>query len=306
METIDYEGLTLRKWTIGASSFLACPERGARLMNWHLRLADGSFRDVIHWPEDADYSQLAKVRGGNPILFPFAGATFDQGEIGFWRDPEGERRAMPQHGFARQGTFAVDELRTDGFSAHFVADAAAQEGYPFKYTFTVEYRFAELHLDVHLTLKNEDKRAIPWSSGHHFYFTLPWHGLGQREDYRIDIPAKKAFRRLDNGQLDEIKPAPKETAFDAPELIERLHCKLKSPESVFGPKSGEEDIRVTFLPPGQPPSPWNTIVTWTESDESPFYCVEPWMGPPNAAEHQHGLHWVGPGESEVFSVRISL
>ena len=40
MEKVSYEGLTLTRWNVGPSSFLAIPERGARLMNWHLTLGD--------------------------------------------------------------------------------------------------------------------------------------------------------------------------------------------------------------------------------------------------------------------------
>lgn len=306
METIDFNGLKLRKWTIGASRFLACPEQGARLMNWHLCMADGSFRDVIHWPEDADYGKFAKVRGGNPILFPFAANTFHKGTKDCWVDPEGEVRPMPQHGFARQGRFEVEGLREDGFAARLVPDEAAHAAYPFRYQFLVEYAFSELRLDVHLSLKNEDDHAIPWSAGHHFYFTLPWHELGDRANYRIEVPARKAFHRTPSGWLEEIKPAPKDGSFDDPDLIERIHTKLRKPEAIFGPKSGEEDIRLSVLPTTEGVSTWGTIVTWTEAADSPFYCVEPWMGLPNAAEHGQGLHWVGPGETGVFSVRIEL
>ena len=54
------------------------------------------------------------------------------------------------------------------------------------------------------------------------------------------------------------------------------------------------------------PLPGATVVTWTEFDDSPFYCVEPWMGPPNSPEHKKGLHWVEPGETESFNVKVSL
>ena len=57
---------------------------------------------------------------------------------------------------------------------------------------------------------------------------------------------------------------------------------------------------------GMRPSPWTALVAWTENDSSPFYCVEPWMGPPNSHDHGKGLHWVDPGESDVFSVTVSL
>jgi len=49
-----------------------------------------------------------------------------------------------------------------------------------------------------------------------------------------------------------------------------------------------------------------TVVTWTEDEKSPFYCIEPWMGPPNAPETKVGLHTVAPGQMQKFYVEIRL
>ncbi len=298
--------MTLRKWSLGASRFLACPERGARLMNWHLQLADGSFRDVIYWPENPQGEDFARIRGGNPILFPFSARSYDQGDLGFWRAADGVRRPMPMHGIARQGIFSIDELRPDGFSAVFVPDEDAHAAYPYRYRFTVDYTFAELSLSVHLTLRNLSEEPIPWSAGHHFYFALPWHENATRADYRIEIPAKKAFRATPTGGLTEVKLVAKEQTFDDPELIDRLHTKLKKAEVNFGPRSGEEDITIAFEPGPNGLPPHATLVTWTATGEPPFYCVEPWMGLPNAVEHKQGLHFVAPGQSETFSIAVRL
>jgi galactose mutarotase-like enzyme len=54
------------------------------------------------------------------------------------------------------------------------------------------------------------------------------------------------------------------------------------------------------------PSPEATFVTWTLADDSPFYCVEPWMGPANAVENKTGLQWVAPGQSQSFIVDIAI
>ena len=70
MEKVSYHGKTLTRWQVGNSTFLALPEHGARLMNWHLSLGDSSVRDILYWPEDANFNDFPKVRGGNPILFP--------------------------------------------------------------------------------------------------------------------------------------------------------------------------------------------------------------------------------------------
>ena len=299
METIKFNNITIRKWQIGSSTFLAWPECGARLMNWHIRMADNSIRDVIHWPENADFAHPAKIRGGNPILFPFSARSYDQGELGYWRATDGQRRPMPMHGFCRDGQFELSTHSEKGFLATFQPSSECKKAYPYDYTFSVQYRFEELALYVDLKLNNHGSTEIPWSPGHHFYFSLPWHANSTRNDYRIVIPAKKALRHLDNGALEPVKIFDQETSFNDPALLDRIHCKLKENSIRFGPKSGEEDITIRI---GQDlkPSPWATFVTWTEAETSPFYCVEPWMSPPNAPEHKNGLSYVEPGKQSVL------
>ena len=274
-------------------------------MHWNIKLANGDVRDVIHWPTDADYSNPAHVRGGNPILFPFCARTFCDGEIHHWRAEDGVKRPMQMHGYARDGEFEAIKTHSKGFSAIFKPDKACQQAYPYDYTFKVAYRFEELAFYVDFELANNGSKHIPWSAGHHFYFTLPWHeGLG-RDDYRVNIPARKGFRQNSKGGLEAYKNFAKVVSPADPELSDLLHCKLKQNQLTFGPKNDEEAVSIQ-IGADQIPPPWTTVVTWSESAEAPFYCVEPWMGPPNSPEHKNGLHFVEPGKTEVFTVAVSL
>jgi galactose mutarotase-like enzyme len=304
METLDYHGQPIRQWRAGPSTYRAWPETGARLMDWTIALAGGRARTVVHWPEDADVAHPAKIRGGNPILFPFAARTFDKGELGFWRAADGVRRPMPMHGFARDGRFVLAEADERGFRAVLEPSPAAQAAYPFDYEFSVAYAFAELSFTIELRLENRGSTPLPWCAGHHFYFRLPWHDGLTRGDYALHIPAKKAFRHAADGHLEPEKNFLPETTFADPTIVDLIRCKLKSNVLTFGPKNGEENLRIRHgVEPV--PAPWAAVVTWTENDASPFYCVEPWMGPPNAPEHKNGLHLVAPGASETFFVEVS-
>ncbi len=60
-----------------ASVLRFAPQAGGRLLSW---IIDGE--EVIHWPENADWSQPARIRGGNPLLFPFLGRHRVDGKIG--------------------------------------------------------------------------------------------------------------------------------------------------------------------------------------------------------------------------------
>lgn len=306
MEKVPYLGQEIMRWQVGTSTFLALPERGARLMHWHVTLGDGSVREVLHWPEVNALDDFHKVRGGNPILFPFCARTFDRGDIHFWRAPDGIRRPMPMHGIARQGNFKRTRCDARGFAAQFEPGPEARAAYPYDYEFTVTYRFEPLGLACEFTLRNLGTQPIPWSAGHHFYFALPWETGAKRSDYSIGIPAGKTLRQdQTNGQL---LPGPALHARESlgnKALIDTFHTALKTNRVSFGP--GDHTSGVTIrLGTAKVPPPEATFVTWTLDDNAPYYCVEPWMGPANAAEHKQGLYWVPPGQTQNFVVEVSV
>lgn len=305
MEKVSHQGHTLTRWRVGSSSFLALPERGARLMNWNVTLGDGSVRDVLYWPERDPEGEFHKVRGGNPILFPFNARTFDAGEIHFWRDPDGVRRPMPMHGLARQGDFQVVRLDERGFAAVFKPGAEARASYPFEYEFTVIYRFAPLGLSCEFVLANNDTRPIPWSAGHHFYFTVPWTEGHTRANYAIRIPATRTLRQDAAGRLVSGPVLKLEEPLNNPALVDTFHLGLRNNAAVFGPIGAPGEIAVR-VGSARVPAPEATFVTWTLAEDSPFYCVEPWMGPANAVENKIGLQWVAPGQSQSFIVDVAI
>ena len=76
-------------------------------------------------------------------------------------------------------------------------------------------------------------------------------------------------------------------------------------EVVFGEKGVPGDVAVRLGSETGPPA-GSAFVTWTQADDSPFYCVEPWMGPANAPETKVGLHLVPPGGRERFTVSVTV
>ena len=306
MEKIPHLGQTLTRWRVGQSTFLALPEKGARLMNWNVTLGDGSVRDVVYWPELSSLDDFYRIRGGNPILFPFNARSYDRGEIHFWRDAAGVRRPMPMHGLARQADFKLTRLDAGGFAAQFVPNAEALACYPFDYEFTVTYRFESFGLTCEFALKNLGAQPLPWSAGHHFYFTVPWSEGSVRSDYLIRIPAAQRLKQdFTNGKLYPGPMLQTDENFANPALSDLIHTQLRNNEVVFGEKGRPGDVVIRLGNAKVPPAD-AAVVTWTESDDAPYYCVEPWMGPPNAPEHKLGLHLVPPGETEIFAVNVTV
>jgi galactose mutarotase-like enzyme len=305
MERIPYLGHTIFRWQVGSSSFLALPEKGARLMNWNFTLGDGSVRDVIHWPEVTSLEDFARIRGGNPILFPFCGRTYDRGEVDHWRHEDGTRLPMPRHGLARQGTFRVTRLDEGGFSALLVPDDAAKAAYPFDYEFTVSYRFETLGFFAEFELTNLGATPMPWSAGHHFYFAVPWTNGLRREDYLLEVPATRTLRHLETGRLvDGPRLNPRELLSNS-NLVDTIFTGLRGHQFAVTERPSGQQLR--FLTGfTNTVSRDAAVVAWTESDRVPYYCIEPWMGPPNSPENKVGLHHVGPGQTQKFFVEVTL
>lgn len=306
MERIPYLGKELLRWQVGRSTFLALPELGARLMNWNLLLGDGTLRDVLYWPELESLDGFAKVRGGNPVLFPFAGRCFDGGELQYWTGPDGVRRPMPMHGLARQGQFRLVRADAGGFSALFVPGPDAKDSYPFDYEFTVDYRFEALGFYVEFALRNLGRTPLPWSAGHHFYFTVPWTEGLSRDNYTVRIPSHRIAKQdAATGKLVDQPHLTAEAKLSNPALLDTIHLNLAGNSAVVTEQGSGNKLTLRIGTAKTPPA-GTAVLTWTEKPESPFFCVEPWMGPPNAPGNKLGMHLVDPGQTQRFLVEVSL
>jgi galactose mutarotase-like enzyme len=307
METIEYQERKIHKWTFGPSTYLFDIGNGCRLMSWYMALAGNNVREVIYWPENPKNQAVGDIYGGNPILFPFAGRCHVDGKTCFLKDPVGQIRPIPQHGFARHSPFELTDIQENRFTAKLLPCEAAKEAYPFSYTLTATYILQDLGFSVELGLTNHDKLPIPWSPGHHFYFTVPWHEGLSRSDYRLHLPAKRSLRHLPDGSLQPEALEKKKTVYplDDPALLNRIHLHLESPECSLNTAGGEEPLYIRFLEPEPLPSA-RSIVTWAPGEGSPYYCVEPWMGPPNSPSHRNGLQFINPGQTSTFTVAVSL
>jgi galactose mutarotase-like enzyme len=285
----------------GASTLRFAPWAGGRLLSWHI---DG--RAVIHWPDEANWSQPARVRGGNPLLFPFLGRHRVDGQIGKWRDAQGVVRDLPMHGFARDLPFAA-QIDDDGRGVRMtLADSeATRTGYPFAFRFEAAYRLADEHtLDVSLTATNTGAEPMPWYAGHHFYFALPH---AQRAQTTLELPPSVRRHQLPDGSISAAEPGDAQYTLDEARIIDRFHVLNPTPPAapvrLIAPGLG----RVVSIDLDRPDSlPWYAVTTWTEAENSDFYCVEPWLGLPDAIHNGLGLRWLAPGATETATLRIRV
>ena len=78
---------------------------------------------------------------------------------------------------------------------------------------------------------------------------------------------------------------------------------MSKPKAEISLLNGEENISISEV--GGPETGTRlTFVSWTKTD-SPFYCIEPWMSPPNATENKT-TRMVAPGARDEFTIEIEL
>jgi galactose mutarotase-like enzyme len=282
------------------ASLQLAPHAGGRLMTWHV-----GGKPVIFWPATPDWTNPAKIRGGNPLLFPFLGRHFVDGEIGKWRDPAGVVHDLPMHGFARNLPFD-HRIDADGHGLRMtlVDNDFTRQGYPFAFRFEAAYRLIDaVTLEVGLTTSNPGEVPLPYYTGHHFYFALPHE---QRGISSVELPRTEMCRQLDDGTITEATPGAPRYMLDDPAIIDHFHCfpgPSEQPVRLVTPGLG----RVVSFDLQCPDSvPWYSVTTWTVDANSDFYCVEPWIGLPDAIHNGRGLRWLAPGKTETASLRMSV
>jgi galactose mutarotase-like enzyme len=284
-----FQGQSVYELSEGSSKVLVAPQAGARLLNWHV-----GDKPVIYWPEEANWSKPAHVRGGNPILFPFAARHMVDGVIGWWLDATGKKRAMPMHGFARDTAFAViEESDPNMLRMRIEATPVTREFYPFDFTFDVVYRLQGTKLESRLEVTNKGTDPMPYYMGHHFYFVVPHT---DRAQWAVKVPCARWGRQSADGSIAERPAASDVTLLTDADLSDRFQIEFKSSEiSILKQKTGQG---VVIDLNGGGNVPWYEATTWTEKADSDFYCLEPWTGLPNAIHHGKGLRYVAPGSKE--------
>jgi len=295
LEQVMFQGQWVSRLCSGDAEVLIDPDQGGRILVWR----KGKW-EILHWPKDADWDHLSHVRGGNPILFPFLGRTFLHGQKGLWVDAQGVVRPAPMHGFARDCSFRVVDGGKDYLHLALSANDTTLACYPFSFRFDLEYRLTGEALETVFRVTNQGGESMPWSGGHHFYFKVP---AGERKEWKLTLPCQEWGRQEFTTGKISTEPAGNPSAFAAnPGWVDRLHLQ-PDPRGVELEHLPSKRRLAFELSPTES-GVWSCVTTWTEKEDSDFFCVEPWTALPNAIHHGRGLRKIAPGQSEKAVCRI--
>lgn len=280
--------------TDSQNKIVVSPDHGARILRW-----EREGREIITWPENADWRRITKVRGGNPVLFPFVARHYVDGKNEFWRDESGTVRPMPQHGFAVNAKFSVIEGGPENSLRMRLVDSEETHSlYPFAFQFDVVVDLLPgSRLEVRFETINTGDHPLPYYAGHHFYFAVPHD---RRADWTLHLPCAEWGQREENGGIIHEKASQDLLRLDDPAAIDRFQIgPRKSKVTLYNAQTGQ---RLDFELDHSGSLPWYVVTTWTESPNSDFYCVEPWLGLPNAIHHGEGLRRLAPGAKEIATL----
>lgn len=172
----------IERWRLveGRSSVEIAPSRGGLVTSF---ISDG---EEVLYLDEATFTDVTKnVRGGVPLLFPFAGKT-----------PPGS--SLPQHGFARRMPWKVTSAVGDDDTARIECELRSTEEtlsfwpHEFHATYAVSLFDDRLMLEWAFTSKNG---AMPLHFGIHPYFRV-----GDKTQVRVDGIKHSSFA---HGEIDE-------------------------------------------------------------------------------------------------------
>ena len=227
-------------------------------------------RDVLFLDRATLEDPAKNVRGGIPILFPFAGKLEDER----FR-PAGTR--MKQHGFGRNQPWAVRAQRADAVRLGLVQDDQTRAQYPYAHDVEYGVQLLPRGLQVELLVHNRGPQPLPVSPGWHPYFRCP---AAAKPQITADVPGLRPAEQFTNDREFDFgveAPVTGRARFDLP---------------------GLGGLSLSFSPA------MRHLQLWSQPGRD-FVCLEPFFGPNNTVNTDRRMD-VPPGQARDFWMRIEL
>lgn len=277
----------------GRARAVIMPQRGGLISSLVLLDRHGVPRELLWLPDTFDANASSWPGGGLPLLFPFAGRVWHQGEL-YKYGLGADAYPMPLHGFSWAKAWDATSDAPDHATLTLRSNESTQQIYPFSFEMALSIKLghthARLNLDIkHLSPCDPKHQKMPVAIGWHPYFAL-----GSAAS--LEIPAKTTHpvTAVGNaGPADSIKTTIGEGPWvlPNPSLASLILSDLVTTTSTLRP-----DPTYSLTITAGPAELMKHVVTWT-NEPAKFHCVEPWMSLPDAVGTQSGCQWVAPGEN---------
>ena len=247
--------------TAGDVTAEVVPARGAIVAALRVGTTDVLYLDRATLDDPAK-----NVRGGIPLLFPFAGKLVDETFA-----LTGTK--MKQHGFGRNRAWTVAERTTSSVRMTLSADAETRAQWPYEFVAEQTVLVLPRGLQIELAIAAGDQ-PLPVSPGWHPYFATT-----DKTAVRGDVAG------FDPGKLAADQEFDFGTA--APQLG---RARFSVP--------GLGELRMAFSPE------LRHLQFWSQPGK-PFICLEPFHGPAGTVNTDRRA-WVPAHEARTFWLRLEL
>lgn len=224
--------------------------------------------DVLYLDRATLEDPAKNVRGGIPLLFPFAGKLVDETFA-----LTGTK--MKQHGFGRNRAWQVAERDAASLRMTLAADAETRAQWPYEFTAHHAVMIVPRGVQLELTIVAADQ-ALPVSPGWHPYFAL---AAADKAGVRGDVAGLSPERLGDATEFDFGVPAPRDG---------RSRFSL--------PHGGA--LRLDASPE------LRHLQFWSQPGK-PFICIEPFFGPAGTINTEH-RGWIPAGEARTYWMRVRV
>ncbi|OGT51285.1 MAG: hypothetical protein A3E84_04225 [Gammaproteobacteria bacterium RIFCSPHIGHO2_12_FULL_42_13] len=292
----------MQRYTITASDqktqATVVPERGGWVSSIIFPFASGA-REILYQHPYAWDPVIKDLLGGAPFLFPVCARISRNNQEGMYLF-DGKQYHLKIHGFSWYQAWQVAQADDQSIEMVLKDSAETLQRYPFKFEVRLKYRIAPGKIYCDLTVTNQEySRAMPYYAGFHPYLFIP----GDKSKTFLEF---KAVRRLKyNETLTDIigdQPILKTPiALSDPSINEQLSMLSRDKKVQLTYENGEK-IVVT-VEEGSDCFPYLQLY---HMSEKPFFCIEHWMGFPNAINTVSGVRWLQPSESEHAVYTISV
>lgn len=241
--------------------------------------------------------QTEKIPGGWPFLFPICGRLERGGQAGQYLY-DGRIRKMPSHGFGpRVPWTAIESGRDDELVLQLTDTDATRDMYPFRFEVRLTYRAEKNALVCEQSYANRGDAPMPYYAGFHPYFLTPAPGAG-KEAVALDYKPLRAFRYNERftDLAEEVPPPAVPVGAHADAVLEQRLTMVGADRELKLAIPGGPAIHMTA-------DIFPYVQLYTMTDKS-FFCVEPWMGFPNALNTVAGARWLKPGQSERGVMKV--
>jgi len=241
-----------------------CPQRGAIVTQLSVL-----GKPVLYLDRATLDDGTKNVRGGIPVLFPYAGKLDEKKFVH-------AGTTMEQHGFGRNKAWAVTDKRPYSVTMTLEADSDTRKVYPYSFRAEQTVQVIPAGLLVELLVLNQDAKPLPVSPGWHPYFCCPGP---QKGNVKGDVAGLTADKLGNDKEFDFglVAPANGRGSFQVPSL---------------------GNLRISFEPA------MRHMQFWSQPGKD-FICIEPFWGPNNTVNTERRCD-IPAGQARAFWMRMEV